>query len=180
MKYHKQKHLQIREGDRNIQTGSCYPTVIACLLDLELDQVPNFQLLYFDRADQRKNLEAWLKNKYLSEDRLAGLNEAERESQNERYDLAVSESHGLWDKVINWWLASEGYETNFYSTDWVKDHPGVPYLVSGISPRGVQHVVIYQDGKMIHDPHPDGGDVTNVGEFVEVIEPIKYLKDEQI
>lgn len=28
------------------------------------------------------------------------------------------------------------------------------YLVSGKSPRGIQHVCIYQNGKLIHDPHP--------------------------
>jgi hypothetical protein len=35
--------------------------------------------------------------------------------------------------------------------------PGEPYLVSGISPRdpNVHHIVIYQDGQMVHDPHPD-------------------------
>lgn len=31
------------------------------------------------------------------------------------------------------------------------------YLVTGKSPRGdFHHVVVYQNGKMVHDPHPDG------------------------
>jgi len=28
------------------------------------------------------------------------------------------------------------------------------YLVSGKSPRDVQHICIYQNGKLVHDPHP--------------------------
>ena len=35
------------------------------------------------------------------------------------------------------------------------------YIVQGTSPRGVNHSVIYKDGKLAHDPHPDGGGVTD-------------------
>ena len=31
------------------------------------------------------------------------------------------------------------------------------YLVCGKSPRGnFNHIVVFQDGQMVHDPHPDG------------------------
>lgn len=33
------------------------------------------------------------------------------------------------------------------------------YMAWGISPRGLMHSVIHSDGKLVHDPHPDGGDV---------------------
>ncbi len=33
-------------------------------------------------------------------------------------------------------------------------NPGVPYMLVGESPRGVNHVVICQDDAVIHDPHP--------------------------
>jgi hypothetical protein len=36
------------------------------------------------------------------------------------------------------------------------------YLVSGKSTRGIQHICIYQNGKLVHDPHP-----TNEGLFTE-------------
>lgn len=36
------------------------------------------------------------------------------------------------------------------------------YMAVGISPRGLNHVVIYQNGKMIYDPHPDGGGVKDI------------------
>jgi len=40
------------------------------------------------------------------------------------------------------------------------------YLVEGLSPRGISHVVVYKDGQMVHDPHPD-----NTG----LIEPRRVL-----
>ena len=33
-------------------------------------------------------------------------------------------------------------------------------LISGKSPRGIPHTVIYRGGQLIHDPHPEGGGVT--------------------
>jgi hypothetical protein len=33
------------------------------------------------------------------------------------------------------------------------------YMAWGISPRGVMHSVIHSQGKLVHDPNPDGGDV---------------------
>jgi hypothetical protein len=35
-------------------------------------------------------------------------------------------------------------------------------LVIGKSPRGVSHVVLYQNGKMIHDPHPSRAGVITI------------------
>lgn len=31
------------------------------------------------------------------------------------------------------------------------------FVVFGLSPRHINHAVIYKGGEMIHDPHPDGG-----------------------
>ena len=33
------------------------------------------------------------------------------------------------------------------------------YMVWGLSPRKISHSVVYRKGKLIHDPHPDGGGV---------------------
>lgn len=30
------------------------------------------------------------------------------------------------------------------------------YFVEGISSRGCRHIIIERDGKLLHDPHPDG------------------------
>jgi hypothetical protein len=40
------------------------------------------------------------------------------------------------------------------------------YMAWGISPRGNKHSVIYKNGKLVHDPHPDGGDVKNITVYV--------------
>ncbi len=48
----------------------------------------------------------------------------------------------------------------YYSDDPPK---GIEYYMAwGTSPRGSKHSVICKCGKLVHDPHPDGGDVVNV------------------
>lgn len=62
----------------------------------------------------------------------------------------------------NWWehllefLSKRGL-TIYWVTDEVKPEQDEYYTVSGLSPRGngIYHIVIYQNGKMVHDPHPD-------------------------
>lgn len=54
---------------------------------------------------------------------------------------------------------------------------GVPYLVIGKTTRfdgAVDHVCVYMDGKLIHDPHPDNTGLLTEEQF-EVIEPIKKI-----
>jgi len=36
------------------------------------------------------------------------------------------------------------------------------YFAVGESPRGVDHMVIYKDGVMVHDPHPDNNGLVNI------------------
>lgn len=54
------------------------------------------------------------------------------------------------------WLASIGYEEDYIDDidQWLKDNPDTPYMASGKSARGVDHIVIYMNGKLHHDPHP--------------------------
>lgn len=49
------------------------------------------------------------------------------------------------------------------------------YMVWGISPRGLNHSVIYSDGKLVHDPHPYGGGV--VPDMYAWLEKRKMFKD---
>jgi hypothetical protein len=35
-------------------------------------------------------------------------------------------------------------------------------MVVGKSPRGVSHVVLYQSGQMVHDPHPSRAGILNI------------------
>ena len=68
-------------------------------------------------------------------------------------------------EVLCKWLAHLGYEM---TTDgrfgcfhgdrtkdcFIEELQNQYYIVSGKSPRGIQHACIYKNGKMIHDPHP--------------------------
>lgn len=129
MKYHKQESLYVKDVSR----GSCYPTVIACLMDLELNEVPNFHIFYFT-DQERQNLFTYYKN----------------------WD-DVNYDEILWYRMLIIFLASRGFMIKQLSRFELPK--GVPYMVTGKSKRDVNHIVIYQDGKMIHDPHPSNDGV---------------------
>lgn len=73
-----------------------------------------------------------------------------------------------WNDSIQW-LHERGYSIHLFdkypdTDDYV--------LVSGKSPRGdFYHVVIYKDGKMVHDPHPSGAGIETEEDF-EIITKI--------
>lgn len=48
---------------------------------------------------------------------------------------------------------------------WTK--PQCYYIASGKSSRGILHAVVYQNGELVHDPHPDNSGLTE--------EPVDYL-----
>lgn len=57
-----------------------------------------------------------------------------------------------WFESLKDWLFELGFELLIW------DQPVVLkgyYLVGGKSDRGFEHQVVYKNGKMIHDPHPD-------------------------
>jgi hypothetical protein len=60
-----------------------------------------------------------------------------------------------WIDFLEEWLKTKGYKLFFD-----KDIPNTEfYMVWGTSPRGSYHSVIHSVGKLVHDPHPNGGDV---------------------
>jgi hypothetical protein len=67
-----------------------------------------------------------------------------------------------WWFSLQTWLISKGYVLKNHNADkdsaMIKDY----YIACGTSPRGLEHSVIYKDGKLVHDPHPDGGDIKKV------------------
>lgn len=82
----------------------------------------------------------------------------------------------LYDKLEDWrgdlleWLSLRGWEMG-----GLRGHLETEefYLVSGISPRNknIYHVCIYQNGKLWHDPHPDGTGILTE-EYFEYLEKI--------
>lgn len=124
------------------QRGNCLTAVVASLLELPIEAVPNFVQDHVDHSE--------------TED----------------------DDAGDW----NWWtrlhrfLAEHGqqmyYLRNVDSIDPVPadtatfpdPDPGEHYAVAGISPRDprIHHIVIYRDGVMVWDPHPDRTGLTKV------------------
>jgi hypothetical protein len=51
------------------------------------------------------------------------------------------------EKILNYTIGVDGY-----------------YVVTGGSPRGFKssHAVVFKDGKMVHDPHPEGTGITSI------------------
>lgn len=129
--------------------GNCYAAAIASILDLPISEVPNVEVL-FDMEGKDK----W-----------------------------------LWDDVMNKWLASKGYkiedsylfrvfhenliaddlthgDLSYDITEWKEKLTDQYYFAEGLSARDVFHICIYQNGKLIHDPHPTR----------EGLKEVKYLK----
>ncbi len=166
MKYHKQEHLYIPGGPKR---GSCYPTVYACLLDLELHDVPYFHLMYWTE-EERDNFTRYCNDRYLDNKPI----EEAPENQKTNWSSFISKALSLWDFVRETWLASQGYaETVIEDIDsWLKENKDVPYLAYGNSARGIGHVVIYQNGEMIHDPHPNNDGLISLRDGY----PFTYLR----
>lgn len=89
-------------------------------------------------------------------------------------DLEIEEVPFFIDKGEAWWL---------YFTNWLKDKGFYTivfnremvfegyYLVLGTSPRDpdINHQVIYKDGVLAHDPHPDNTGVLDIKECMVLV-----------
>ena len=76
----------------------------------------------------------------------------------------------LYNQNLRKWLRSLGYDTvTFTDVEFFLDYLKGYYLVAGQSPRGYCHSVIYKDGELWHDPHPEGGGV--IPEYIDLIYP---------
>ncbi|AXQ69676.1 hypothetical protein HOU03_gp094 [Caulobacter phage CcrSC] len=63
--------------------------------------------------------------------------------------------------AIERWVAEQGYHLQMMRKEFA---PRTLYLASGPSPRDAElsHMVVMQDGKLYHDPHPSGAGITEV------------------
>jgi hypothetical protein len=121
------------------QRGNCLTAVVASLLDLPIGAVPNFVQDHVDHdADNDDEWNWWTRlHRFISEH----------------------------DHVMRYLRNVEHPEPFAASDDGFPDpEPGECYTVSGISPRDarIHHIVIYRDGEMVHDPHPDRTGVVTV------------------
>ena len=61
-----------------------------------------------------------------------------------------ADAMNFWD-TFEAFLNSRGFHPLRLPGNWI---PDALYLASGLSPRGVHHMVIMRGGKLVHDPHP--------------------------
>lgn len=79
---------------------------------------------------------------------------------------------GFWDNVVEEWLKQMGYERTFFESDpYEKKEYQDFYFAIGKSPRGNSHIVIYKEGKIYHDPHPENNGIEPTS--FEILEKIK-------
>lgn len=108
--------------------GNCMATCIACILDLEITDVPQFEEINRPQS---------------------------------------------WEVALISWLIDKGYYIHAdypvkYSDGDKKviEMPNDLCIVGGKSTRGdLLHAVIYKDGKLYHDPHPDNTGVLTVDDY---------------
>lgn len=143
------KLLQTKTIDQG-KTGNCYPTVLACLLGLDIDQVPNFETLYeLSNPDGLWNDVKfyWLDHK--------GYEEVHSDEELIQFHNAISKC----DVSVK----ESGKRFPQFKDQY--------YMVVGDSPRRteenpVTHICIYRNGKLFHDPHPSGDGLLNEQTFI--------------
>jgi hypothetical protein len=111
--------------------GNCYAACIASLMEIPITEVPNVEVFYH------------LDNGYHSEVMLTFLN-------SKGWDLCSDDRFKYFHQAFE--DMNFGGRDNYAGCfDELKDKL---YLASGKSERGVSHICIFKNGKLIHDPHP--------------------------
>jgi hypothetical protein len=145
-----QTKVVVRNSNNEIvQNGNCLASAIASMLDLPLSEVPNFEVWYkwhdgfYDELVDRFLIKKGLKMAYAPEFKVFHPEIIEQEIKDGNFDFNVEEvKSSLKDKY---------------------------YFICGKSKRGVYHITIWQNGVMVHDPHPTREGIDTLEEFKEII-----------
>lgn len=154
-----QSKVVVRKSDGEMVVhGNCYPTAIGCMLNIPPSDVPNIEVLWdVSISYAYQVLYKWLEHKGY------------RIRQTFGQHSVFHDGSPKIEKTNDAYCLSElSDEKKAELKAQLKD---VYYMVSGQSPRGVTHVCIYQNGVMVHDPHPTGEGILTE-EYFEVVEPI--------
>lgn len=115
--------------------GNCFAACIASIFELPLRNVPDFAKIN------------------LNED---GTDNGDWYAA--AWDFCVARGFELHYRY------SKSREDGTSGIDWIEG--AYPYhLIGGTSPRGLSHSVVGYKGKIIHDPHPEGGGLSPVSDF---------------
>jgi hypothetical protein len=129
--------------------GNCWAAAIASMLELTITEVPNAEI-FFDAPEEFAHFSDTVMNTFLA---IRGLRYAYDHRFMVFHPKAMdTETHGEMDIEA---LKIE-----------LKDRY---YFGSGPSPRGVNHVCIYLNGQMVHDPHPSRDGLLEEKYFYELV-----------
>jgi hypothetical protein len=123
-----------------VQNGNCFAAAIASILELPITEVPNVEVFFRFNGPWYETMDRFL--------RLAG------------WDLVSDDRFKIFHD------GQFSIENREEYLNYCKDKY---YLVSGPSLRGVHHVCIYRNGKLVHDPHPTREGLLKEEMFQELI-----------
>lgn len=136
------------EGE-TVVYGNCFAAVIASMLEVPITEVPNVEVFFhMNDITWCQVMDTWLKSKGWEH------------SGDNRYRCFHSGMITDETELEQAPALCEQLKDNYY-------------FVVGKSPRGINHVCIYQNGKMVWDPHPsrEGLVTTEYFESLEKIQP---------
>lgn len=124
--------------------GNCFAAAIASVVDKPITEVPNVEVLFdVDGVSWYGVMMAWLRSN--------------------GFEIISNNSFGVFHNPAE-------YNEDSRVALW-RDLKDKYYLVSGMSPRGVMHTCVYQNGVMVHDPHPtrEGINEATIEYYEEII-----------
>lgn len=134
------------------QRGNCLAAVIASMLEMEVEDVIQIQEFY-DDPDWLEKLMHWFNEKgycYRTADEFKCFHGEDR--------------FFYYCKDI---LRDRNIEIDDYMREMQEELKDKYYFVSGESPRNkhIRHITIWQNGIMVHDPHPDNTGILTESDF---------------
>lgn len=134
--------------------GNCWAAAIASILELPITEVPNFEI-WFEWED---GLWWYLTQRFLNK---------------KGFVLEDDNRFQVFHMTEEGWRESIGASPSHNETyaDLKAQLQGQFYFINGTSARGVQHVTIWQNGVMVHDPHPSREGILDHRSF-EFIRPL--------
>lgn len=129
--------MQTRIGDDPDAPGNCFTACIATIFEVDLSELP----------DEAKIVE-------------------ELKAEGEWGTVPRFNRNRAWSRfyqAIQTWLFSRFglrmIELNFKGM-CRPPLDGIVAIANGKSPRGIEHSVVSIGGELVHDPHPEGGDIS--------------------
>lgn len=91
------------------------------------------------------------------------------------FDVAGNDAERWWGAVRDW-LRGYGFGIMSIQPDMLHLFEGL-FIVGGESTRGIEHAVIYQNGKVIFDPHPSDCGVKEItsADLLYPLDPSKLV-----